>query len=182
MKRRSPILAAGAILNDASKIERDPAKRRIYDLANVIKRARAWPLDIQPPNHYYRMSEWLLFDATPAELHALADALELEPQSIDPRRLKIIQAYGEALQESDHQFRWRNLLELEMPGDRIIAGGDPLPFKDRIKSPPTWGQFKATFVRLFGTQCLPERYSVKKTLTNIYGLPLAASKRGRPRK
>jgi hypothetical protein len=185
VKRKGEILrdayASASSLGAAFAIERDPAKRQIYGLAAMVKLARVLPYERPLRDRDYRMAEWLLLRASPIELRAIADALELEGVDLDGARLKIITAYTAALEESDRKFRWRDVLELEMPGKRIMCAS-PLQVKGLIESPPNWKQFKNAFVRLFGTRCLPERYSVKKTLTNFYGLPLAESKRGPSKK
>jgi hypothetical protein len=185
VKHKAKILsdayASASALGAAFAIERDPAKRQIYGFAAMMKLARALPYQRPLPDRDYRMAEWLLLGASSTELRALADALELEGADIDSRRLNIIQAYMVALEESDRKFRWRDVLQSQMPGGRIMCAS-PLLVKGLVESPPTWKQFKDAFVRLFGTQCLPERYSVKKTLTNFYGLLLAESKRGAPKK
>ena len=185
MKHKAKILskayASASALGAAFAIERDPAKQQIYGLAAMMKLARALPYQRPLPDRDYRIAEWLLLGATPTELRAIANALETKGVDLDGRRLKIIEAYMAALEESDRKFRWRDVLQSHMPGERIMCAS-PLQVKGLIESPPTWKQFKDAFVRLFSTQCLPERYSVKKTLTDFYGLPIAEGKRGRPRK
>jgi hypothetical protein len=188
-------------LLQAQKIERDPIRRRTLGTAAMIKQQRAFHPEWTPGQPYSRnhtLGLWLLLRATPKELHEIADALAIEDEQIAGSRRNIITAYQSALEQTDPRFRW---WDESIPGR--ICTITPLPFVNKIKFPPPLLLIAQHFVVIFGKPpqsgclptkwdgdglqklcpCLPAERSIRKTITETYGLPLARSKSsGRPKK
>ena len=164
-------------LSKAAAIEPDDERRRILNLANCVRLARAAGRASAWTDAF---GQWFVFKSTASELREIAKALDKTKEQIDGRQVNIANAYMAALEQSDLQFDWRKALDLNMPGKRFVLSS-AVGFTKFIKSPPTLRLVRKHFVRIYRKALLPDDRSLRKTITEFFRLPLGEDKRGRPK-